>query len=181
MRFILRTGCCLVGLLVICASALCDMAVHFLDVGQADAAVILCDGEALMIDGGNAADSQFIYAYLKNNLGLQHMEYMICTHPHEDHVGGLPAALNACTVGVILSPVTAYDSRPFQSLLKYAERQGVGLTVPQRGDTFQVGGATVTVVSCGDELYSINDRSVIVRIEYGDVAFLFTGDAESSA
>lgn len=89
----------------------------FLDVGQADAAVVVCDDQVLMIDGGNVDDSQFIYSYLANTKGIQHIDFMVSTHPHEDHVGGLSAALNACNVGAVLSPVAYYESVPFENQL----------------------------------------------------------------
>ena len=82
-----------------CAAACAEdglLTIYFVDVGQADSTIILCDDDVLMIDGGNVADSQFIFSLLRNTLGLQHIDYMIATHPHEDHVGGLAAALNAC-------------------------------------------------------------------------------------
>ncbi|MBO6054959.1 MAG: MBL fold metallo-hydrolase, partial [Oscillospiraceae bacterium] len=63
----------------------------FLDVGEADAALVLCDGMAMLIDGGNSADSDLIYTFLKNR-GISHLDYIVCTHPHEDHVGGLSGA-----------------------------------------------------------------------------------------
>lgn len=155
-----------------------NFAIHFLDVGQADAAVILCDGEVLMIDGGNADDSSFVYSYLKNTLGISHIDTMIATHPHEDHIGGLSGALNACSVGTLYSPVTQYDSKVFSSLLKYAGKQGLSLTVPSVGDTFSVGSASVTFLAPVHSYDEPNDMSLVVRIQYGDTSFLFTGDAE---
>lgn len=92
--------------------------IHFLDVGQADAVIVICDGKVLMIDGGNTADSSLVFSYLQNTLGVSHIDYMVSTHPHEDHVGGLSGALNACTVGDVFSPVLAYASEPFNDFIK---------------------------------------------------------------
>jgi len=152
--------------------------IHFIDVGQADAAVILCDGEVLMIDGGNTADSSLIYSYLTRTLGLEHIDYMIGTHAHEDHIGGLSGALNACTVGTVYSPVTDYDSEAFQDFKRYAEEQVGSLTIPSVGDTFNVGSATVQFLSPAYQYTDTNDTSIVVRIVYGNTSFLFTGDAE---
>lgn len=155
----------------------CNFAIHFIDVGQADAAVIICDNEVLMIDGGNAADSSLIYSYLTNTLGIKHIDYMIATHAHEDHVGGLAGALNACTVGKVYSPVIHYDSRAFESLVKYAHKQGVELIVPAVGDVFSVGSADVQILSPAYMYADTNDTSIVARIVYGKTSFMFTGDA----
>ncbi len=152
--------------------------IHFIDVGQADAAVILCDGEVLMIDGGNTGDSSLVYSYLTRTLGLGHIDYMIGTHAHEDHIGGLAGALNACTVGTVYSPVTDYDSEAFQDFKRYAEKQVGNLTVPNVGDTFNLGSATVQFLSPAYQYDDTNDTSIVVRIVYGNTSFLFTGDAE---
>ena len=69
-----------------------NFAVHFIDVGQADAALVVCDDAAMLIDGGNAEDSDVIYTYL-SKYGVSHLDYIVCTHAHEDHVGGLSGAL----------------------------------------------------------------------------------------
>lgn len=152
--------------------------IHFIDVGQADAAVIICDGEVLMIDGGNTGDSSLIYSYLTRTLGLEHIDYMIGTHAHEDHIGGLAGALNACTVGTVYTPVTDYDSEAFQDFKRYAEDQVGSLTIPSVGDTFNVGSATVKFLSPAYQYADTNDTSIVVRIVYGNTSFLFTGDAE---
>lgn len=169
---------CLFLFMIVCATAESSFVIHFIDVGQADAAVVLCDGEVLMIDGGNTADSSLIFSYLRNTLGLDYIDCMIGTHAHEDHIGGLSGALNACTVGKIYSPVTEYDSRAFRSFKKYADKQGCGLTVPVVGNRFHVGSAEVCFYSPAKAYESTNDNSIVVRIVYGDTTFLFTGDAE---
>lgn len=151
--------------------------VHFIDVGQADAALVLCDGESLLIDGGNTNDSRLIYSYLRDN-GIGHLNYIVCTHAHEDHVGGLAGALNYATVGTVYCSVTEEDTRAFKDFLKYLENQGVHITIPSAGDTFSLGSAQVTVI--GPIRYNTehNNISLVLRITFGEVSFLFTGDAE---
>ena len=152
--------------------------VHFIDVGQADAALVLCDDEAMLIDGGNAADSSLIYSYLEK-LSIDHLDYIVCTHPHEDHVGGLAGALNYAAVDTALSPVTDYDSKAFESFVKYLDEQDVSITVPSAGDTFTLGSATLEVLGpIDDSVAEPNNLSIVLRVVYGDTAFLFTGDAE---
>ena len=67
--------------------------IYFLDVGQGDAAYILCDGKAMLIDGGPSSESDLIYSFLKSH-GVTHLDYIVATHPDADHVGGLAGALN---------------------------------------------------------------------------------------
>lgn len=154
------------------------LTVYFLDVGQADSAIIICDDKVLMIDGGNAADSQFIYSMLRNTLDIQTIDYMIASHPHEDHVGGLAAALNACFVGVLYTPETDYPSKAWNNVLKYAEAQGTPVVIPMPGDTFEAGSAKVDILGPMWFSNNTNNMSLIVRITYGNVTFLFTGNAE---
>jgi competence protein ComEC len=146
-------------------------------VGQADAALVLCDGEAMMIDGGNAADSNVIYTYLRN-LGIDHLNYIICTHGHEDHVGGLAGALNYATVDHALCSVESYDSKAFSNFVTYLDEQNVEIEIPSAGDTFTLGSAVVTVIGPISESSEQNNNSLVLRIVYGETSFLFTGDAE---
>lgn len=152
-------------------------AVHFIDVGQADAALVLCDGHAMLIDGGNAADSNLIYSYLKK-LSLTHLDYIVCTHAHEDHVGGLSGALNYATVGMAFAPVTSYDSKAFGNFVSYLAKQNVAITIPSAGDTFALGSASVNILGPVTSTSNTNNTSIVLRVVYGDTSFLFTGDAE---
>jgi glyoxylase-like metal-dependent hydrolase (beta-lactamase superfamily II) len=86
-------------------SALADLQVYFLDVGQGDCAVILCDGETMIIDGGPYGASGKVYSYVRKTLNLRHVDYLVSTHPHVDHVYGLSTVLNAAQVDLVLSPV----------------------------------------------------------------------------
>jgi len=151
--------------------------VFFLDVGQADSALVLCDGHAMLIDGGNGEDSQLVYAFLKTHQ-LNHLDYIVCTHAHEDHVGGLAGALNYATVGTAYCPDTGYDSRAFESFVKYLDKQGVSITVPRAGDTFSLGSARAEIVGPVRSSDEPNNTSIVLRIVYGDTSFLFTGDAQ---
>ena len=142
--------------------------------------MILCDGEAMLIDGGEASQSSKIYAYLKAH-GVDHLEYIVATHAHSDHVGGLSGALNYATVDTALCSVTEYDSDAFRNYVKYLGIQGVSISVPHAGDAFGLGSATVQVLGPQTDYEDPNDSSIVLKVIYGATSFLFTGDAERSA
>lgn len=151
--------------------------IHYIDVGQADAALVVCDDHAMLIDGGNREDSSLIYSYLEQH-GITHLDYIVCTHAHEDHAGGLAGALNYASVDVAYAPVTSYDSKAFSNFVKYLEKQGVEITVPSHGDTFSLGAAVVQILGPISPSDEPNNTSIVLRISFGRTSFLFCGDAE---
>jgi len=150
--------------------------IHFIDVGQADAELIICDDHAMLVDGGYKSDSSLIYSYLKKE-NITELDYIICSHPHEDHVGGLAGALNYAKAKNALCPVDSYDSDGFNDFKKYLDNQGVEITKPAVGESFSLGNSTVSVL--GPTINgSGNNNSLVLRVVYGQTSFLLTGDAE---
>ena len=131
------------------------LTVTYLDVGQGDCTLLQCDGQTMLIDAGIGEQANHITTYLKQQ-GVKSIDYLVCTHAHADHCGGMKAVIAAFPVHTFYSSVT----------------------VPGVGDTFALGGATVTVLGPQKHYSDVNDQSLILRVDYGSNAFLFTGDAE---
>ena len=159
----------------VCADA--PLTVVFLDVGQGDAALVGCDGHWMLLDGGGRESSRKIYAVLKQR-NITHLELVIASHPHEDHIGGLSAAFQLADAQQVLCPVESYDSKSFESLRRYAREKSTGITVPAPGAVYPLGDAEVTILGTGDGSTE-NARSLMVRVAYKNVSFLFPGDMEA--
>ncbi|MBP1557364.1 MAG: MBL fold metallo-hydrolase, partial [Oscillospiraceae bacterium] len=155
------------------------MEIRFLDVGQADCALISCDGHYMLIDGGNKADSQLVYSVLQN-LAVPKLDIIVATHPHEDHIGGIPAALSYTKADLTLSPVTDFDSDAFRDFYSYAAKNGGGITVPTVGSSYSLGGASVKILGL-NAANDPNNASIILKLTHGENSFIFTGDAEREA
>lgn len=157
-----------------------NLAVHFIDVGQADCALVECDGKFMLIDGGNVADSSLVVSYLQK-AGVQELEAVICSHAHEDHVGGLPGVLAVFPTKAVYAPTRTYSSKCFDDFLYYTDQQGLTVTIPSVGDTISLGDATATVLGPVKSYADPNNTSIVLMVQFGENKFLFTGDMEVEA
>lgn len=150
--------------------------VHFLDIGQGDSALLFCGDETLLIDGGKVKNNQKLIARLKE-LEVDHLDAIICSHPDEDHCGGLSAVLASTQTGAFYCSVDSWHTKAFFDVTKYVAEQGISVTIPQAGDSFAFGEASVEflgpVEDYGDDP---NEGSLVARVRYGETSFLFTGD-----
>ena len=156
------------------------LTVSFIDVGQADCALLECGGEFMLIDGGNRDDGQLVVSYLEQQ-GVETLSAVVCTHAHEDHVGGLPSVLAVYPTQAVYAPTRTYASKVFDDFVYYTDQQGLEITIPAPGDTWTLGQASVTVLGPVKSYAETNDTSIVLRVSYGETDFLFTGDMETTA
>ena len=154
--------------------------VHFIDVGQALSVLVECDGQFMLYDGGNVDDGSLVVSYLQQQ-GVEELQYVFCSHAHEDHVGGLAAALAYFPAHHVYAPVTEADTKCFRDFVKYTQQQGLSVEVPAAGTVWQLGSATVTQLGPVAQYSDTNDTSLVLRLDYGSTSFLLTGDMEADA
>ncbi|MBQ6090634.1 MAG: MBL fold metallo-hydrolase [Lachnospiraceae bacterium] len=152
--------------------------IRYINVGQGDSAIVQCDGHYMMIDGGPASASSTVYTILKK-AKIDSIDCMIATHPDADHIGGLSGALNYAKVEKCYSSVSSHNTKTFESLLKYLQKQNTPLIVPDGNISFYLGSALVEVIVPAEKCSDTNNNSIVTKITYGNNSFLFMGDAET--
>jgi len=153
--------------------------VYFFDVGQADSALVVNGDDTMLIDAGNNEDGQLLVNYIKS-LGITQIDYIVGTHPHEDHIGGIDDIINSFDIGTIYMPNVQTNTKTFEDVLDAIANKDLTVTAPTIGTTFNVGENVCTVLSIDDNEEDLNSCSIVIRMEFGNTSFLFTGDIESS-
>ncbi|MBQ8928498.1 MAG: MBL fold metallo-hydrolase [Oscillospiraceae bacterium] len=162
-----------------------DFQVHMIDVGQGDAVLVIADGNAMLIDAGEPEAAGTVCAYLEAQ-EVGRLTYAVATHMHADHIGGMARVLTWCGAGALLEPGFPEDLTPtntvYERYLDAIGESGTKVRTLYAGDSFRLGSADVQVLGPvkGETPDSLNNTSLVLRVQYDDVVCLFTGDMERS-
>lgn len=157
------------------------MSVHFIDVGQGDSILVRSEDHAMLIDAGENDQADTVVSYLKQQ-GVTQLDYVIGTHPHSDHIGGLDKVIHTFSVDKVILPPVEHTTRTFEDVLDSIAAKGLKITKPEPGTSYRLGEASFTILGpvsdYGDDL---NNWSVGIRLTYGTNSFVMCGDAETQA
>ena len=156
-----------------------DLKVYFFDVGQADSILISNNNHHLLIDAGNNEDGPKLVKYIKEDLGITEFDYLIGTHPHEDHIGGLDDIINNFDIKKIYLPDITTTTKTFEDVLDAISSKELTITIPKIGETFKLGEADLNIIYTGTNTSDLNSTSIIVKMIFGNYSYLFTGDTTS--
>ena len=153
-----------------------NLKIYYIDVGQADSILINSNNEYMLIDGGNNNDGPLLVKYFQE-LGIKEFKYLVGTHPHEDHIGGLDEIINNFNINKIFIPDAITTTRTFEDLLDSIDRKNLTFNVPQINSTYTLGEATVKIIYTGTDTTDLNNTSIVLKLTYKETSYLFTGDA----
>ena len=155
------------------------LSVYFLDVGQADSILIRVGDKNMLIDAGNNEDGTLLVNYFKE-LGINNFKYVVASHPHEDHIGGMDDIINNFDIDEFYMPNKITTTKTFEDMLDALDNKNMKYNVFSDGYEFTIDDAKFEVISANFIDGDINDSSIILKLIYGNNSFLFTGDATSN-
>ncbi|WP_292390613.1 MBL fold metallo-hydrolase, partial [Methanosarcina sp. UBA5] len=156
-----------------------NLTVHFLDVGQGDSILIKYGNKSMLIDAGESDKGEVVSDYLHNQ-GISTLDYVVATHPHSDHIGGMNDVLNNFKVDHFIDSGYPYTSKTYENMLTTIDKKNIPFETPKRGDKINfASGIDVEVLNPGTSYYSddLNQNSIILKVTDGKVSFLLMGDA----
>ena len=159
-----------------------ELQVHFIDVGQGASQLIIgSSGKTILIDAGNNNQEEEIVAYLRKN-GIQKIDILVGTHPDADHIGGLDAVIDNFEIGKIYMPKVQSNTKTFEDVLLAIQRKGLKVSTAKAGVTLDwEPDAKVQMIAPVRDYDDDNDMSAVLKITFGEISFLFAGDAESKS
>ena len=151
--------------------------IWFLDVGQADS-ILIQNGDAnMLIDAGNNEDGKKLVSYFQS-LGIESFQYVIGTHAHEDHIGGMDDIIDNFNIDTFYMPDAITTTATFESVLDSLEAKNIAFQTPSIDSIFKLGNATIDVLYVGTDDSDLNNTSIVLKLTYGNTSVLFMGDAE---
>jgi len=161
-----------------------EVSVHFIDVGQGDSSLIISGKGSILIDAGETDQGQRVIEYLRSQ-NIKKLDYVIATHPHSDHIGGMADVLSEIKTDNIIYPDVpdelVTDAFCYSRMLDVIEEKGINVIIAAPGEKYSIGPSVIKITGpCGTS-DDINNYSAAAEIIHGDNIFLFTGDCERDA
>lgn len=154
---------------------------YVIDTGNSDSMVLLTpDGHSLLIDAGENDDGQRILDTL-GALGIEKLDAAVATHPHADHIGSMAEVLANIPVEKFYMTDHTATTKTYEKMLDQLEEKDIPVINTKAGETIELGGVQLTVLSPRKEYKDANNSSIVLLAQYGDTRFLFEGDAEKEA
>ena len=155
-----------------------NLTVHFLDVGQGDSILIEHDKKSMLIDAGESNQGEVVSDYLKDQ-GISTLDYVVATHPHSDHIGGMKDVLNNFKVEHFIDSGFPHTSKTYENMLTTIDTKNIPFEVAQAGQKIDFDPAVDIEVLNPSSTYSdeLNENSIVLKVTYGETSFLLMGDA----
>ena len=151
-----------------------------IDVGQGDSLLLTSsDGETMLIDAGPAAAKDDVLYFLQQR-NITKLDYVIATHPHEDHIGSMAAIIRTYPIGTFYLPDATHTTATFRAMIEALEDANCDVVAAEAGTeiAWQMGKAQFIAPQSGFSDTDLNNASAVLHLRFGDTAFLLTGDAE---
>lgn len=162
------------------SDTLSELSIHFIDVGQGDSTLILCDDHAMLIDAGDNTKGTAVQLYLTKQ-GIEKLDYLVLTHPDADHIGGADVIITKFDIDHVFMSDYAQDTKTYEEVLDALKYKNESWSMPGAGSTYALGDAEFTVLAPLNTYDNANDSSIALMLTHGEKRFLFTGDCSENA
>ena len=153
-----------------------SLKIYFMDVGEADSILIKCGNNNMLIDAGNTTDGKYLVNYYKL-LGISDFQYIIATHSHEDHIGGMANIVYNFNFDNLFIPKSKSPYKSYNNLLKALEYKNKSYYVPEIDSSYKLGDCSFQILYIGDDTIDLNNTSIVLKLKYKNTSYLFMGDA----
>ncbi len=158
-----------------------EVYVHFIDVGQGSSTLIQQGNDAILVDSGLSEYGDTVSDFIKS-CGVTNLEYVVATHPHDDHIGSITQVMDDFTVGKIIMPELEEFNTPttkvYEGFIDYIIENEIDAYSAEFGDIFEMDDIKIQILGPVEQVKDLNDMSVICKIYAGESSFMLLGDAE---